>query len=166
MSIEPCTTGKHSTTDLPPAVEKPKHDPATTATLTEAAPEIPRAPVTVPTTATPAPVPVEVSDSDDATLEIPDGRTCRRKACGQTYKKSDGRANEKCVFHPGVPIFHEGSKGYSCCKRRVLEFDEFMKIEGCKTKDRHLFIGSGKKERKGEEEMLETVRYGILVSGD
>jgi hypothetical protein len=20
---------------------------------------------------------------------------------------------------------HEGSKGYSCCKRRVLEFDEF-----------------------------------------
>lgn len=23
------------------------------------------------------------------------------------------------------PIFHEGSKGYSCCKRRTLDFDEF-----------------------------------------
>lgn len=26
-----------------------------------------------------------------------------------------------------------------CCKRRVLEFDEFLKIEGCK-KGRHLFV--------------------------
>ena len=42
------------------------------------------------------------------------------------------------------PIFHEGSKGYSCCKRKVLEFDEyisdhyrtdnrFLKIPGCTT---------------------------------
>jgi hypothetical protein len=46
----------------------------------------------------------------------------------------------------------------------VLEFDEFMKIEGCQTKERHLFVGSGKrKEAGGEqnssgEEMLATVR--------
>ena len=66
-----------------------------------------------------------------------------------------------CVFHPGAPIFHEGSKGYTCCKRRVLEFDEFMRIEGCTTKDRHLFIGSGKKKGSNAsgEETLETVRY-------
>lgn len=33
----------------------------------------------------------------------------------------------------------------------MLEFDEFMKIEGCKTKDRHLFVGSGsKKSTNGE----------------
>ncbi|OAQ97722.1 hypothetical protein LLEC1_07096, partial [Akanthomyces lecanii] len=66
-----------------------------------------------------------------------------------------------CVHHPGVPIFHEGSKGYSCCKRRVLEFDQFMKIEGCVTKERHLFIGSGKKSKDsaGSEEKLETVRH-------
>jgi hypothetical protein len=71
------------------------------------------------------------------------------------------RNGEKCVYHPGVPIFHEGSKGYTCCKRKVLEFDEFMKIEGCKTKDRHLFVGSGKKKgvSDGGEEVLETVRY-------
>jgi hypothetical protein len=45
-----------------------------------------------------------------------------------------------------------------------LEFDEFMKIEGCQTKERHLFVGSGKRKGAGGEqnssgeEMLETVR--------
>ena len=49
-----------------------------------------------------------------------------------------------------VPIFHEGSKGYSCCKRKVLEFDEylqrlatadhrFLKIAGCTT-SAHRFL--------------------------
>jgi len=59
------------------------------------------------------------------------------------------------VDHPGVALFPEGSKGWTCCKRRVLEFDEFMKIEGCKTKKRHLFVGKGK---PNGEEKLETVR--------
>jgi hypothetical protein len=82
--------------------------------------------------------------------------TCRRKGCGAVHKGGN-REGESCVHHPGAPIFHEGSKGWSCCKRRVMEFDQFMKIEGCKTKDRHLFVGSGKK--KEGEEKLETVRY-------
>jgi len=30
-------------------------------------------------------------------------------------------------------------QGYLCCKRRVLEFDEFLKIEGCQI-GRHCFI--------------------------
>ena len=59
------------------------------------------------------------------------------------------------MHHPGVALFHEGSKGWTCCKRRVLEFEEFMKIEGCKTKKRHLFVGKGK---PSGEEKLETVR--------
>jgi hypothetical protein len=39
-----------------------------------------------------------------------------------------------------------------------------MKIEGCQTKDRHLFVGSGKRKGAGREqnssgeEILETVR--------
>ena len=40
-------------------------------------------------------------------------------------------------------IFHEGSKGYLCCKRRVLEFDECLKMEGC-TEGKHLFVGAKK----------------------
>jgi hypothetical protein len=124
-------------------------------------PEASRGPITAPQpTATPPPPPPE-SEDDDPSLEVPKGKICRRKACGFQYEGGEREA-EKCVFHPGAPIFHEGSKGYTCCKRRVLEFDEFMKIEGCKTKDRHLFVGSGNKKKGGNaggEELLETVRY-------
>ena len=66
------------------------------------------------------------------------------------------RDGEKCVYHPGQAIFHEGSKGWTCCKRRVLEFDEFMKIEGCEHKGKHLFIG--RKHRNGKEEKLMEIR--------
>lgn len=168
MAIEPCTEGKHSTTDLPPAVEK-KEVPADSAAQPKQAPSdsqgpaMPRAPINPASgSSTPPPPPPPESDDDDASLEIPDGRICRRRACGASYSKGAGRSDqENCVHHPGVPIFHEGSKGYTCCKRRVLDFDDFMKIEGCKTKPRHLFVGSGKKEKAsaaGAEELLETVR--------
>lgn len=50
---------------------------------------------------------------------------------------------------PGLtlqPVFHEGTKYNACCpKRKVLEFDEFMKIEGCK-EGSHLFVGAKKDE--------------------
>lgn len=162
MTIEPCTEGKHSTTDLPPKIEKKEADPSLLETA-NLPPPPPRAPISAPQHApTPPPPPAE-SEDDEEGIEIPDGRVCRRKACGATYKKGASREGEKCTHHPGAPIFHEGSKGYTCCKRRVLEFDQFMKIEGCKTKDRHLFIGSGNKEAAGKgsaggEEVLETVR--------
>jgi hypothetical protein len=119
-----------------------------------------RGPISAPQpTATPPPPPPE-SEDDDPSLEIQKGKICRRKACGQSYEGGEREA-EKCVYHPGAPIFHEGSKGYTCCKRRVLEFDEFMRIAGCQTKDRHLFIGSGKTKggTTGGEEVLETVRF-------
>jgi len=168
MAIEPCTEGKHSTTDLPPKIEK-KEGPAEQLSPQDAdgadlPPPPPRAPISAPQSApTPPPPPAESEDDDEA-IEIPDGRVCRRRTCGASFRKGSSREGEVCVHHPGVPIFHEGSKGYTCCKRRVLEFDQFMKIEGCKTKDRHLFVGSGKKDaaKQGSdgagEEVLETVR--------
>lgn len=166
LSIPACTTGKHSTTDIPPVVEK-KQGSETAATSTAATPKpeasLPgRQPVAAPQTiATPPPPPPE-SEDDDPTLAIPKGKMCRRRACGSSYEGDEKRQGEKCTFHPGAPIFHEGSKGYTCCKRRVLEFDEFMKIVGCQTRDRHLFIGSGGKNKKAAgaagEELVETVR--------
>ena len=53
-------------------------------------------------------------------------------------------------FNGSPPLFHEGSKGYTCCKRKVLEFDEyglnlttvdsrFLKIPGCTT-SAHRFL--------------------------
>lgn len=43
----------------------------------------------------------------------------------------------------------------------MLEFDEFMRIEGCKRKNKHLFVGQGKD--LGKEELLANIRY-VLVS--
>lgn len=54
-----------------------------------------------------------------------------KATCTSTYSRKQ--------FHPGVAIFHEGSKGYSCCSRKVLEFDQFLKLPGCK-KGKHRFL--------------------------
>jgi cysteine/histidine-rich domain-containing protein 1 len=44
-----------------------------------------------------------------------------------------------CKFHPGVPIFHEGLKYWSCCQKKTTEFDVFLKQEGCQIGS-HLWI--------------------------
>jgi len=68
---------------------------------------------------------------------------CRRTGCKTVFvtnslnRQGDGEG-ATCTYHPAPPIFREGSKGYLCCKRRVLEFDEFLKITGCTT-GKHLF---------------------------
>ena len=51
--------------------------------------------------------------------------TCTNKGCGQDY--SDG----PCSYHSGVPVFHEGLKGWSCCSKKTVDFDEFLQIKGC-----------------------------------
>lgn len=94
--------------------------------------------------AAPAAKKEEPEEEDDESLPVSAGTICKRKSCGVAYKdnatsRGDG-AEAKCRYHPGQPIFHEGSKGWSCCKRRVLEFDEFLKIPGCK-EGKHLFVG-------------------------
>jgi hypothetical protein len=177
LSIPPCTTGKHSEVDDTPAPEPVNNAPDTDSAAP--ASEKPQVSMESLSAALPfaaagtrtaqqaqgasavqrqaSPEPPE-SENDDPSIAIKDGQTCRRRGCTQTYKEGASRDDEKCVHHPGAPIFHEGSKGWSCCKRRVLEFDQFMNIEGCKTKDRHLFVGSGK-EKSSEEEKLETVRH-------
>ncbi|KAL8781287.1 MAG: hypothetical protein Q9194_000482 [Teloschistes cf. exilis] len=170
LSIPPCTTGKHSTVDDTPAPEPTAKNPISEdfgpppkpiaisngGTEARSAPLLPQAPQET-VKATPPP---PESDSDDPLLPIPPNKTCRRRGCNansSTDERSSSRDDEKCIYHPGQPIFHEGSKGWSCCKRRVLEFDEFMKIEGCKRKKRHMFVGSGKND--GNEEALSTVRH-------
>lgn len=162
LAIPPCTTGKHSDVDDTPAPEPvdtpdvPNGTQVNLGSLQESlpapAPRLPTAQAAPQPPASPAPPPE--SEDDDPTIALKEGMTCRRKGCGATHNGGD-REGESCVHHPGAPIFHEGSKGWSCCKRRVLEFDQFMNIEGCKTKSRHLFVGSAKKTG---EEKVETVR--------
>jgi len=157
LAIPPCTTGKHSTVDETPAPEPPKvsepaPEPAPVETKLPERPAISPAVATPTTPAAPPPEP----DSDDPDLEIPANATCRRRGCGATYTGSTARDEEKCIHHPGQPVFHEGSKGWSCCKRRVLEFDQFLKIPGCTEKTRHMFVG---KAQPAGEEKVESVRY-------
>lgn len=39
--------------------------------------------------------------------------------------------SSKCQYHPGVAIFHEGMKYWSCCERKTSDFDNFLNQEGC-----------------------------------
>ncbi|KAL8783172.1 MAG: hypothetical protein Q9213_004801 [Squamulea squamosa] len=171
LSIPPCTTGKHSTVDDTPANEPtsksqdiedvgpPPKPIAVTNGKSGISPTLhnPQAPQQ---SAPASPAPQPESESDDPSVTVPANKTCRRRGCNVTSSAdttSSSREEEECVYHPGQALFHEGSKGWTCCKRRVLEFDEFMKIEGCKRKKRHMFIGSGKKNVG--EEALTTVRH-------
>ncbi|XP_008316937.1 cysteine and histidine-rich domain-containing protein 1 isoform X2 [Cynoglossus semilaevis] len=60
---------------------------------------------------------------------------CYNKGCGQKFH-ADQNNDDSCVFHSGVPIFHDALKGWSCCKKRTTDFSEFLSIQGC-TRGRH-----------------------------
>ena len=167
LEIPPCTTGEHSAVDDTPAPPKKEVEDAPRIKPVANGKEPGRKPVSqrameslsasivsagTPRSTSPAP-PVLEEDSDPEDLPMPPPRTsCKRKACGKSYDSGVKREDELCVYHPGAPLFHEGSKGWTCCKRKVLEFEEFMKIEGCTERKGHCYVG------KKEEEDLEDVR--------
>lgn len=160
MDIPPCTTGKHSDVDDTPSAEaKPAVDvalPTREKLADQALPSpLPRLaqPVSAASSKPQSPAPPE-DESDDPALPIPTDATCKRRGCDASFQgqRSD---DEKCVHHPGHALFHEGSKGWTCCKRRVLEFDQFLRIEGCRTKPRHCYVG---RKKEGIEE-LDIIRH-------
>nr|XP_057924942.1 cysteine and histidine-rich domain-containing protein 1 [Doryrhamphus excisus] len=55
---------------------------------------------------------------------------CYNKGCGQQFV-ADKNKDDSCVFHPGIPIFHDALKGWSCCRKRTTDFSEFLSIKGC-----------------------------------
>ncbi|KIO31012.1 hypothetical protein M407DRAFT_19894 [Tulasnella calospora MUT 4182] len=112
-------------------------------------------------TSTPVPPPKVEEDEDDPSVPVAEGSRCLRNGCKVTFindeesRNGDGES-AKCVYHPKAPIFHEGSKGYQCCKPKVLEFEEFLKIQGCKT-GRHVFV----KKAKSTDPVQELVKPRI-----
>jgi len=93
-------------------------------------------------------------EEDDFSVPVVVGAKCQRKGCNHVFvneqvSRVGDAATADCYFHPAPPLFREGSKGYLCCKRRVLEFDEFLKIPGC-TKGRHLFAPKANREKPAE----------------
>uniref|UniRef100_A0A3B1K2C1 Cysteine and histidine-rich domain-containing protein 1 n=1 Tax=Astyanax mexicanus TaxID=7994 RepID=A0A3B1K2C1_ASTMX len=60
---------------------------------------------------------------------------CYNKGCGQRFDL-ENNPDDACTYHPGVPVFHDALKGWSCCKRRTTDFSDFLSIAGC-TKGPH-----------------------------
>ncbi|EGC38410.1 hypothetical protein DICPUDRAFT_148893 [Dictyostelium purpureum] len=169
LGITGCTTGTHKVAE-PKAASKPIVQSTTTSDVTGGVVEqkkethahpsdkfMPK-PIKVDpnstnanTTAAPKqfiklPEYVEENDPEDAV--IPEGAQCCRNSCKAFYKDESSRT-EECHYHPGEPVFHEGSKGWSCCKPKAAIFEEFLKIKGCKT-GKHKFIPPPKDESKVE----------------
>ncbi|TFK55178.1 chord-domain-containing protein [Heliocybe sulcata] len=165
MQIPGCTVGQHNAAAPKP---QPASKPAQTTenlsmstsadgkevyTSGPAASSIPKPMDAVAAAKVLAPAPVE--EEDDLQASVAPGTKCRHNGCSVEYvsdevsRKEGGEASE-CTYHPLPPIFREGSKGYLCCKRRVLEFDEFLKIGGCK-KGRHVFVAKARPQEQGEQ---------------
>lgn len=64
--------------------------------------------------------------------ETAPGTICKHGGCNYAF---EGTKNDEkpCVYHPGVPIFHEGMKFWSCCQRKTSDFTAFMNQAGCET---------------------------------
>ncbi|TWW74655.1 Cysteine and histidine-rich domain-containing protein 1 CHORD domain-containing protein 1 [Takifugu flavidus] len=69
--------------------------------------------------------------------EVKIGTACKNGGCTKSF---DGPSSNSdvCSYHPGVPIFHEGMKYWSCCKRKTSDFNTFLSQEGC-TKGTHMW---------------------------
>lgn len=152
LNIKGCTAGKHSN-DKPPEPEKPVKEEV----IIE---ELPKAKIPDPikkstlvrpswgsvlTMLEPTVTPAFRKQIDDlpATLitpqkknsdssEILPGTLCKHGGCNYAYE-GNHNDNKSCIYHPGVPIFHEGLKFWSCCQRRTSDFTAFMNQAGCET---------------------------------
>lgn len=70
----------------------------------------------------------EADESDEVAV----GTNCKNGGCTVSYESEQSRYSE-CVHHPGVPIFHEGMKYWSCCQRKTSDFSAFVAQKGCES---------------------------------
>ncbi|GAB6032558.1 hypothetical protein CHUAL_011450 [Chamberlinius hualienensis] len=68
--------------------------------------------------------------TEDEGIQI--GTSCKNAGCQKSFEGEHSNA-ETCIYHAGVPIFHEGLKFWSCCKRKTTDFNAFLDQVGCKT---------------------------------
>ncbi|XP_035221138.1 cysteine and histidine-rich domain-containing protein 1-like, partial [Stegodyphus dumicola] len=57
---------------------------------------------------------------------------------------------ESCLHHPGVPVFHDVYKKWSCCEKKTTDFTEFLNIKGC-TRSYHSNIKPVETPKRKEE---------------
>ncbi|KAI9112111.1 hypothetical protein K1719_017007 [Acacia pycnantha] len=56
---------------------------------------------------------------------------CQRIGCDAMFTEDDNPEGS-CRYHES-PLFHDGMKEWSCCKKRSHDFTSFLAIPGCKT---------------------------------
>ncbi|KAK4480582.1 hypothetical protein RD792_013660 [Penstemon davidsonii] len=56
---------------------------------------------------------------------------CQRIGCDATFSEDDN-PDGSCTYH-AAPLFHDGMKEWSCCKKKSHDFSLFLEIPGCKT---------------------------------
>lgn len=78
------------------------------------------------------------TDGDVSSTSIAVGTNCKRSGCKGVYQSPESDL-ENCFFHPGVAIFHEGMKYWSCCQRKTSDFTNFLDQVGCQ-KENHIWI--------------------------
>lgn len=153
LNIKGCTHSFHNNVK-PPEPEKQKPDPANTAEVVveykvpvpikrevmerpnEDSPMI-RLPITI------APSLQQLLDKQNASIPtkyetttgqsvgaIEVGTSCKNASCKQVYEGEHSDIGI-CLYHTGVPIFHEGLKYWSCCQRKTTDFNNFLDQEGC-----------------------------------
>ncbi|KAJ1196515.1 hypothetical protein NDU88_000385 [Pleurodeles waltl] len=85
----------------------------------------------------------ETVKTADSPTSVVVGTTCKNSGCRESYQGAESDV-ETCVHHPGVPVFHEGMKYWSCCCIKTTDFNEFLEQKGC-TNGHHTWI---KKDQK------------------
>ncbi|KAK2577408.1 hypothetical protein KPH14_003518 [Odynerus spinipes] len=66
------------------------------------------------------------------------GQSCKNNPCKATYT-GPSSDEEICTHHPGVPVFHEGMKYWSCCQKKTTDFSVFLEQPGC-TQGKHVWL--------------------------
>ena len=58
---------------------------------------------------------------------------CYNRGCQKKYTPSDDSSKDEnaCVFHPGLPYFHDAYKIWSCCQKKSHDFSTFLSLPGC-----------------------------------
>ena len=97
---------------------------------------------------------LKTQNQETSTVMKEDQKKCQNKGC------MDATA-ERCIFHPGVPIFHEGMKYWTCCQKKTSDFQAFLAQTGCETGE-HLY--------QSNEEIMKlkqafNVRYDYIQTG-
>ncbi|XP_013776520.1 cysteine and histidine-rich domain-containing protein 1-like [Limulus polyphemus] len=97
-------------------------------------------------------------EKDNENIVISIGTQCKNGGCKVAYE-GEQSDSQTCSYHPGVPIFHEGMKFWSCCTKRTTDFESFLEQEGCTTGN-HVWI-----KKKSTQENKVSCRYDWHQTG-